>query len=397
VTTSLGIPSHRTTADADVGIVGLGGIGSAAAYWAGARGASVVGFERFEFGHDRGASHDHSRIIRYSYHTPGYVELSRLAYRAWEAVEAESGDELVLRCGGLDLFPAECAIAPDDYRDALDACAIPYDWLDAAEIRSRWPQFRIDDDVEGLFQADGGIAAAARGVAAHQRLAIEHRVQLHEHARVETIREVDDEVEIVVDGRATRCGTAIIAADAWTNELLAEPLPLTVLREQVTYFDSPTPDVFAIGRHPVWIWMDEPSFYGFPTYGECATKVAQDCGGYPTTANDRNFVPNDRELRRVEQFARRTFGNAIGTTGPTRTCLYTLTPDRDFVLDRVPGTDHIWVVQGAAHAYKFASILGRLLVECALDGDCAPTFDRSAFAIDRPALTDPAYVANWMV
>lgn len=381
----------------DVAIVGLGGIGSAAAYWAAARGASVVGHEQFALGHDRGASHDHSRIIRYSYHTPTYVELSRLAYRAWESVEIESATDLVVRCGGLDLFPAGCTIAPDDYRDALEECAIPYEWLDATEIRTRWPQFRIGDDVNGLFQADGGIVAASLGVAAHQALATARGAVLHDHSRVESVREIADEVEITVDGRASRSGAAIIAADAWMNELLPEPLPITVVREQVTYFDSPTPDVFAIGRHPVWIWMDDPSFYGFPTFGESATKVAQDCGGHVTTADGRDFEPDLAELERVEHFTRRTFGTAIGAARATRTCLYTLTPDRDFVLDRVPGTNHIWVVQGAAHAYKFASILGRLLAECALDGDCTATFDRSSFAIDRAALTDPNYESNWMV
>ncbi len=379
----------------DLAVVGLGGIGSAAAYWAARRGVATVGFEQFALGHDRGASHDHSRIIRRSYHDPVYVRLADLAYRAWDTVEAESGDIIVIRTGGLDLFPADCTIAPDDYRLALDACDVAYEWLTADEIRHRWPQFNISDDVQALFQADGGIAAAATGMAAHHRLAFEHGATLHENARVESIRETGGEVEIVVDGHAHRVGHAIIAADAWTNSLLAKPLPLTVLREQVTYFGASTPSVFSPERLPVWIWMDEPSFYGFPTFGEGATKVAQDCGGHETTADTRSFEPDAAELDRVERFTRRLFGHAVGEPLVTKTCLYTLTPDRDFVLDRVPGCMNTWVVQGAAHAYKFASALGRLLVDLAIDGNCE--IDRSMFAIDRPALTDPDYAPNWMV
>ena len=381
--------------DYELAVVGLGGIGSAVAYWSTRRGVSTIGFEQFELGHDRGASHDHSRIIRRSYHDPAYVRLADLAYRAWDTVEAESGETVVVRTGGLDLFPADCAIAPDDYRIALDACDVDYEWLTAHEVRHRWPQLHVDDDVEALFQADGGIAAAATGVAAHHRLAVEHGATLLEHARVESIREIDGEVEIVVDGHAHRVGRAIIAADAWTNSLVPTPLPLTVLREQVTYFGAVTPSVFSPERLPVWIWMDEPSFYGFPTFGEGATKVAQDCGGYETTAETRNFDPDPGELDRVERFTRRLFGHAVGEALVTKTCLYTLTPDRDFVLDRVPGCTNTWVVQGAAHAYKFASVLGRLLVDLAVDGTCE--IDRSRFAIDRPALIDPDYMPNWMV
>ncbi len=381
----------------DLAVIGLGGIGSGVAYWAAKRGASVRGFEQFSFGHDRGASHDHSRIIRYSYHTPYYVELSKLAYSAWAVVEAESGEELVVRCGGLDLFPGNCAIPSVDYRASLDACGIEYEWLSAQEIRGRWPQFNIADNVSGLFQADGGLVAAARSVAAHQRLAKQHGAQLSDNARVKSVQEVVGGVEIVVGDGTIHADAVVISADAWTNTLLAQPLPLTVMREQVTYFDSATPEVFSRDSFPVWIWMDEPSFYGFPSYGEAATKVAQDCGGHVTTADDRTFDTDPGELQRVTDFTQNLFGNAVGEVTTTKTCLYTLTPDREFIVDRAPGTDNIWVVQGAAHAYKYASALGALLTECALDGDCTSTFDRSPFRIDRPAITNPPLTPSWMV
>jgi len=115
----------------------------------------VLGLEQFELGHARGASHDHARIIRRSYHTPGYVRLAGLAYRAWAQLEAEAGERLLLRTGGLDLFPAGAAIPPGPYRASLEACGVPYQWLDAAEVMRRWPAFRLDADVHGLWQADG--------------------------------------------------------------------------------------------------------------------------------------------------------------------------------------------------------------------------------------------------
>ena len=145
-------------------VVGLGGWGSAAAYWLSRRaGADVLGLEQFELGHVRGESQDHSRIIRLSYHTPAYVELAKHAYTAWHDVERDSGDQLVLPTGGLDFAPRESAIPLTNYSGSMDAAGIPYEHLDAAEIRRRWPQFTVTDDIHGLYQPDSGIAMAARG------------------------------------------------------------------------------------------------------------------------------------------------------------------------------------------------------------------------------------------
>src|SRR5919112_6545028 len=121
-------------------VLGLGGLGSAAAYWLARRaGAGVLGLEQFELGHVRGESQDHSRIIRLSYHTPHYVELARHAYRAWTEVERDAGEALVLRTGGLDLGPRESAISLATYSDSMDAAGVPYERVDPAGILPSWP------------------------------------------------------------------------------------------------------------------------------------------------------------------------------------------------------------------------------------------------------------------
>ncbi len=113
-------------------------------------------------------------------------------------------------------------------------------------------------------------------------------------------------------------------------------LPLTITKEQVTYVAAPDPTAFAPDRFPVWIWMDDPSFYGFPTYGEAGPKAAQDCGGQPTTPETRTFERDELAHRRVRDFLAAHLPGAVGPDIYTKTCLYTLTPDRDFVVDRVP-------------------------------------------------------------
>jgi sarcosine oxidase len=138
--------------DVDYVVVGLGALGSAAAWQLASRGHSVVGLEQFELGHSRGASHDTSRILRHSYHTPAYVGLTYEAYDDWSRLEKESGESLVTVVGGIDLFPPGCAIAPDDYVDSMTERGVEFESLSAPEIMARFPVFNVPPDTIGLYQ-----------------------------------------------------------------------------------------------------------------------------------------------------------------------------------------------------------------------------------------------------
>jgi sarcosine oxidase len=377
-----------TKRDFEYIVIGLGGLGSAAAYWLSRRaGADVLGIEQFELGHVRGESQDHSRIIRLSYHTPAYVRLAKRAYESWDMVSKEAGEPLVLVTGGLDFGPRDGAIPLSAYTESLDACDVPYERLDAREIMRRWPQLTLTDDVHGIHQAQSGIAMAARGNAAHQRLARAHGATLLEKTPVERIEESGGAFAVTAGGVRYTCRRVVIAAGPWSNGALGHlgvHLPLEVTREQVTYYATPNLKEFAPDRFPVWIWMDDPCFYGFPAFGEPATKVAQDCGGKPTTADTRSFEPDEANAKRVHDFLAKYIPGALGPVHMIKTCLYTLTPDRDFVIDAVPGHDGAFAAIGAGHAYKFASVIGRILAELAVDGK-TPS-DISAFTLDRAIL-----------
>jgi sarcosine oxidase len=385
-----------------VAVIGLGGIGSAAAYWLSRRlGADVLGLEQFELGHPNGASQDHSRIIRLSYHRPDYVRLARRAYETWELLQAESGIQVVTTTGGLDLWPAGARIPMTDYSGSLAAEGIPFEALDAAETMRRWPQWRLADDTVTIFQAAGGLADPNRANAAHQRLAREHGAMLLDRTPVNGLRDLGGEIEIRTAGGGTfRAGAVVLATDAWTNELLApfdRRLPLTITREQVTYYACPRPEDFAPDRFPVWIWMDEPCFYGFPTYGEAGPKAAEDVGGQPTTARERSFEPDRLAGARLDAFMASHLPGSVGPEIYTKTCLYTMPPDRDFVLDRLPDHPSVFVALGAAHAFKFSSVIGRILAELIVDGatPSAPEIER--FTVDRPILLEADPPTSFMV
>ena len=203
----------------------------------------------------------------------------------------------------------------------------------------------------------------------------------------------------IVAGRTTyRCRKLVITAGAWSNTALAQfglKLPLTVTQEQVTYFATPHLADFVPERFPIWIWMDEPSYYGFPVYGEAGTKAAQDVGGEEVTADTRTFEPNPANFQRVENFLKQYIPTALGPVIYTKTCLYTMPPDRDFVIDAVPGYENCVVAIGAGHAFKFASLIGKILSELAIDG--MTESDIEPFKIDRPILQMENPPKNFMV
>jgi sarcosine oxidase len=375
----------------DAIVVGLGGLGSAAAYrLAAAGGRRILGLEQFELGHDRGASSDVSRITRLSYHRREYVELAIRAQAAWREVERASGETIMTMTGGLDLAPPGAAESIDDYAEAMTAVDVPFEWLDDAAVARRWPQWRLDPGTRAIFQANAGIADPERGNGAHQRLARAGGATLLEQARVTGIEDRAGELVLTLeDGRRFVTGSVVLAADAWTNDLLeplGQPMPLSVTREQVTWFEARDPVMFEPARFPIWIWLDQPSFYGFPRYRGPGPKVGEDVGGRPTTASGRTFVTDPDCLARVERFLQQRMPGAVGPAVATKTCLYTLTPDRDFVLDHLPGHPGVLVALGAAHAYKFAALFGILLAELALDPARQPGPALELFNLRRPVL-----------
>ena len=383
----------------DVIVVGLGGLGAATTYHLARAGARVLGVEQFALGHDRGASHDTSRILRHSYHRPDYVRLSLQAYADWAELEQAAGQRLVTTTGGIDLCPAGSALPLDDYTASLAEVGIPFELLDADEISARWPQVTVPESTLALYQRSTSVVPAGRTTSVLHDLAARAGATLVDRTPVIELRELATAIAVVTPHRTFTADRVVLCADAWTAALVAPlgwPVQLTVLDQQVTYFEPADPTAFAPDRFPVWIWFDDPCFYGFPTYGEPAIKAGEDCGGPVVDPDRRTPGTDDDALTRLSGFMARTFP-ASGRAVRSVRCLYTLTPDRDFVLGPVPGTERVNVAHGAAHGFKFAPTIGRLMADLVLGRHDPDAEWVRSFTPDRPALTDPAYAATWLV
>jgi monomeric sarcosine oxidase len=376
-------------------VVGAGVIGSAAALRLAERsGGDVLLVEQYRLGHDRGSSNDHSRIIRHAYHSPAYTALTRAAYASWENVEERTGLDLVVRTGGLDLFQGSHGEQDlRDYQYSLDAAGIAYELLGTADVRARFPQWRIDDDVNGLYQSDGGILNIRRAVAAQLALARELGVTCVEETPVRAIDLDGPRIAVHTDSGTLWADHLTLATGSWASELLPDlgvQWRITLTLEQVAYFAPARVREFVPSRFPIWVYHGEDIYYGFPVYGEVAVKLARDLGKRTITLEQRTTQPDPEETARLLEFLTRHLPGAVGPELLSKVCVYDMPPDKEFIVDLLPSDPRVTVaIGGSGHAGKFGALLGQVVADLAVTG--ASRYPVEVFRADRAALTDPEF------
>ena len=358
-------------------IIGAGGMGSAAAYQLARAGRSVLLLEQFHVGHARGSSHGQSRIVRLSYHHPDYVRLAQQAYRLWAELEQDAGEKLLLRTGGLDLSAPrnpifEACIA------SLSALRIPRDLLTTYDVQRRFPQFRVPDGTLGLYQADAGILNPSQCVQLLVKRAADYGAALIEQSPARSIQLLDEGAIIETEATQYRCRKLIVCAGPWAGSLLGTlgvQLPLVVTQEQYAIFQPQTPEKFQPGHFPVFIHYGQPQdrqpidYYGFPICGHTGVKIGEHHAGPSVTADTRTFEVNQERLQRLSDYARVTLPDTQGRVLEAATCLYTNTPDQDFIIDTLPGYPHVAIAAGfSGHGFKFSIVVGQILADLSMSG-----------------------------
>jgi monomeric sarcosine oxidase len=347
-------------------VVGGGTMGTAAAWELGKRGIRALVLEQFQHVHANGAHSGETRVIRHAYaEGPDYVPFVFRADDLWMELERASGKKVFHRVGTLELSAPGNTHA-QAARDAAAVHEIPFEWLTPDQIRTRYPQFRVADDWVGGFGARAGfldVNTALHALADQARAA---GVEIRENSAVEAID--PGALSVRVQGETLTCDRMIVTAGAWSNHLLGEiGVPLQVLRKTLFWLGVDRPEEFSPDVLPVYIaGIPGYEFYGFPQWGRPGIKVAVHNGGDETDPDAVNRLVSDEERAEIVEVARQALHGISGEVLDATTCLYTITPDHDFVIDRLPGNDRVVIGAGfSGHGFKFTPAVGELLVQIA--------------------------------
>jgi sarcosine oxidase len=366
----------------DVIVAGLGGMGSAAAYQLAGRGQRVLGLERFSPAHDRGSSHGRSRIIRQAYFEGSeYVPLLLRAYELWEQLEEETGQRLMTLTGGLMIGREDGELVSGSVRSAEEH-GLPYEKLDAAEIRRSFPAYAPAPGTVALYEEKAGFVRPEETVKAHLDRANSSGADLRFGEPVLSWEASGDGVRVETPKSSYEAGRLVISPGAWAPQLLADlDLPLEVIRQVMFWYEPKNGlEPFLPERFPIFIWEPEDGnmFYGFPAQdADRGVKAAFfRAGGVPTSPDTIDREVHEEEIGFLRGYLAEHVPELAGRCLVARACMYTNTPDEHFVISAHPGHPQVVIACGfSGHGYKFCSVVGEIVADLAIEGSTRHPID----------------------
>jgi sarcosine oxidase len=362
----------------DVIIIGMGGMGSAAAWHLARRGQRVLGIERFDIPHAMGSSHGVNRIIRLPYYEdPAYVPLLRRAYENWRALEAAGGERVLHTYGSLDAGLEDGEIFPGALASA-QLHDLPHEVLSGAAINRRFPGYQLPAATHAVFQPDGGFVMSERAIIQHVRGALAAGAEIHARERVLgwDAAPGGEGVQVTTERGRYRAGRLILAAGAWMADLVPALAGLALPERQVLAWLQPTaPALFAPERFPVFnLEVAEGRYYGFPVWDVPGFKFGRyHHRGETGPAEDQRREVDAEDEALLRAFAARYFPEGNGPTMALRACLFTNTPDEHFILDHHPAHPQVVIASPCSgHGYKFCSVVGEILADLASGDGTTP-------------------------
>lgn len=366
----------------DVIVVGLGGMGSAAAYALAGRGQRVLGIEQFTPAHTLGSSHGATRIVRKAYfEKPDYVPLLVRSYELWDELSAAAGTQLFTRCGALMIGPPDSAVVSGTLESAR-RWSLPHEVLDSAALHARYPQFTLPADQLAVYEADAGYALPEATVQAQLDLAAAAGAELRFETVVEQLEVAEDGVHLVAGGQQLRARRVVLATGAWAGRLGGpDAYPITVQRQTVHWFQPLTtvadyaPDRFPVymWSHPVTAGQPRLELYGFPHQpGDQGVKAALYHDWLETDVDPDQLrrTVEESEWQLVRQLLAESLPGLAGDCVASSVCMYPGAPDDDFVLGVHPESQgRVVLAMGfSGHGFKFVPVVGEIVADLVVDG-----------------------------
>lgn len=360
-------------------VMGVGTMGSAACFYLASNGVKVLGLEQFDITHEFGSHAGQSRIIRKAYFEhPDYVPLLERAYQNWRALEATCGMQLYFPTGLLYAGKSD-GVLIKGVNESAKLYGVEVKKLTRPEVKSRFPQFSIPDEYEVLFEPDAGLLTPERCIQSFAEQAIHKGAIIHTHEKVLHWKQQGELITVTTNQQTYSCNKLIITVGAWAKEFLPGlSQNLTVTRQVIAWTNPQHAEQFQSDKFPCWLIDDHTQpgmYYGFPWLDESkfgAPSGLKSAYHYPGTVTDVNHV--DRTITKEETHQ---LINSISQYLPagcksvqtTKTCLYTNTPDENFIIDFLPENNNVIVAAGfSGHGFKFASVVGEVLNDLSTKG-----------------------------
>lgn len=361
-------------------VVGLGALGSAVVYHAAKRGMRVLGIDRFAPPHVMGSTHGQSRITREAIgEGEQFVPLARRSHVLWRTLEEETGAALLHACGGLVLSRRGTASrmhAQDDFFGntvrAAQRFGIAHELLDATEIRARFPRFAVSDDEQGYFEPGAGWLDPEACVSMHLNRARALGAQLRLDEKIERIDVRTNGIEVVCGNESFRPARLVVAAGAWLPGLLPGFAPgrLVVRRQVMHWFEDHAPS----DREPVFIWHwgagEDAVFYGFPGREGALKMAAEQLAGRDDPDQVNRIVAPEESAAFHAHHAEGRMQGVGARCVRSATCLYTVAPRANFVIDSLPeNANAIAVSACSGHGFKHSAAIGEAVAAWVQTGE----------------------------
>jgi len=370
----------------DVAIIGAGTMGMAAGAFLAQQQVKTVLIDAFDPPHNRGSHHGDTRMIRHAYgEGRQYVSLVKRAQQLWEDLEAQTGHKIFEKTGVIGLGPKDSTFLQETIA-AANKYELPLEVLTSNEVKKRWPGFSVPEHFIGCFEAESGLIYSENAIQAYKEIAIHHGAQLETNTPVQHI-ETDHKsfVKIITENKVFWAKKVIVTVGAWASKLLPDlALPIQPTRKAFGWFDTPA-NLYDINHFPSFYIEDKENMcYGFPNIDGTGLKIGKSDGGQAINPNKhtQNFGHYHTDEEELRFFLKNYMPEANGLLNHGKTCLYTISRDNHFIIDHHPKHDHIIFACGfSGHGFKFASVMGEVLSELAVNGQSK--FDLSIFSLKR--------------
>ncbi|WP_432777143.1 N-methyl-L-tryptophan oxidase [Brevibacillus gelatini] len=371
----------------EVIIVGAGSMGMAAGYYLARRGISTLLIDAFDPPHTMGSHHGDTRIIRHAYgEGRQYVPFALRAQEMWAELEQASGVKLFNQTGVLSAGAHDCAFLWE-VRESAERYSLPLEVLTAQQVRERWAGIELPDHFYACLEPASGVLYPEKAIHAYRKLATASGATLLTNTKVTSLQMDGEEVVVHTDSESYRGQKLLVSAGAWNAPLLQDlglSVPLVPTRKTIAWFGADE-SLYGADRFPAFVFhLDDSMFYGFPSIDGAGVKIGRHDGGQvidPDTL-ERTFGCYLSDEGDVRSFLETYMPQAAGGLRQGKVCIYTMTPDEHFIIDRHPDSPHIVFAAGfSGHGFKFASAVGEAACQLLIDGESK--LDLSMFSLSR--------------